>query len=141
MVHKVSSVNLKRKISHQDVLSLITRESGMILLQKPSQSSFIKTFLQHSFLFFWIFYLVHQQRDYLIITPQRILLVINNTIVKQYSSTTLHAINFNGSNDSLEFKDQSEHSYISLQSLFLTYTEIHQLKKNLSLYKKERCSI
>ncbi|TPN86852.1 hypothetical protein [Aquimarina algicola] len=125
-------------MTKKEVDKLIKKESGMILLDKDSEDKFWEIVFKQISILTFIYALLRQKNDYLIVTEKRILFIIRNKIIENKILNGTERLTYNGIQPSFEITDLEQHYSFSLIKLRVSYKEAKLIRERLSKFINQK---
>jgi len=120
-------------MTKKEIDNILKKESGIILLEKVSEHSFLETMFESTTsILSLIYFLSRKKLDLLVLTESRITLFIRNEIYSERILNGINSINYNGISSSLEVTEQNQQFSFPLSKLRISYEESKLIKRKLS---------
>jgi hypothetical protein len=124
----------KKKINN-----ILQTESGIILLEKKSEQSFFETIFSNIISIISVLYFLKRKKnDSLILTKNRIILIIRNKIFIERIFVGIESLNYNGNKTTLEVNDKNQEFSLPLNKLRITYEESKLIKQKLNEFMNRK---
>ena len=108
-------------------------KTEVILLKKESEQSFFETIFSNWISIFSVLYFFTRKKiDSLIISENRIKLIIRNKVYIEQIFTDIKSLNYNENKSTLEINDHDKQFSIPLKKLRITYEESNLIKHQLT---------
>lgn len=120
-------------MTKKEINKILKSESGIILLEKKSEQSFFETIFSNIIsIISALYFLSRKKLDSLIVTENRIILIIRNKIYTEQIFVGIKSMNYNGTKCTLEVTDQNQKFSFSLNKLRVSYEESKLIKQKLT---------
>ncbi|WP_438425441.1 hypothetical protein [Aquimarina macrocephali] len=119
-------------MTKKEIDKLIRNESGIILLKKDSEETFLEILFKELSILTFVYALIKRKIDYLILTEQRVLFIIRNEVIENRVLTGTEKLIYNGIKPSFEITDSEQHYSFSLSKLKVSYEEAKLIRQKLA---------
>ena len=108
-------------------------------MKKKSEQSFFETILSNVVsIISALYFLTRKKIDSLILTENRIILIIRNKIYVERIFIEVVSVNYNGNNSTLEVTDQNQKFSFPLNKLRVSYEESKLIKQKLTEFMNRK---
>ncbi|MFI1770123.1 hypothetical protein [Thalassobellus citreus] len=120
-------------MTRKEINNILKTESGIILLEKESEQSFFEAIFSN-----WVsvlsalYFLTRKKLDSLILTENRITLIVRNKVYIERIFIGIKFLNYNGMKSTLEVTDQNQQFSFPLDKLRVSYEESKLIKQKLT---------
>lgn len=127
------------KMTKEEINNILKAESGIVLLEKESEQSFFETILNNCVsILSAIYFLKRKKFDSLILTENRIILIVRNKVYFERIFIGIESLNYNGIKSSLEVTDQNQEFSFPLNKLRISYEESKMIKQKLTEFMNRK---
>jgi len=124
-------------MTKKEIDNILKTEHGVILLKKESEQSFFETILSNSVsILSGLYSLTRKNIDMLILTDNRITLIIRNKVYIERVFVGIKSLNYNGIKSAIEVTDQNQQFSFPLNRLKVSYEESNLIKEKLTEFIK-----
>jgi hypothetical protein len=126
-------------MTKEEINNILKAESGIVLLEKESEQSFFETILNNCVsILSAIYFLKRKKFDSLILTENRIILIVRNKVYFERIFIGIESLNYNGIKSSLEVTDQNQEFSFPLNKLRISYEESKMIKQKLTEFMNRK---
>ncbi|MFI8380153.1 hypothetical protein [Leeuwenhoekiella sp. NPDC079379] len=126
-------------MTKKEINNILKTESGIILLEKKSEQSFFESIFSNMVsVISALYFLTRKKNDSLILTENRIILIVRNKIYIERIFIGIESLNYNGNKTTLEVIDQNQKFSFPLDKLRVTYEESKLIKQKLTEFMNRK---
>ena len=126
-------------MTKEEINNILKAESGIVLLEKESEQSFFETILNNCVsILSAIYFLKRKKFDSLILTENRIILIVRNKVYFERIFIRIESLNYNGIKSSLDVTDQNQEFSFPLNKLRISYEESKLIKQKLTEFMNRK---
>ncbi|WP_157811806.1 hypothetical protein [Tenacibaculum sp. SZ-18] len=119
-------------MTKKEINNILKTESGIILLEKESEQSFLEVILSNWIsIFSAMFFLTRRKLDILLLIEKRITLIVQNKVYAERNFIRIKSIHYNGIKSILEVTDQNHQFSFPLNKFIISYEESRLIKQKL----------
>ncbi len=120
-------------MTKKEIDNILKIESGIILLEKESEQSFFEAiFSNWVSIFSALYFLTRKKLDYLILTENRIILVLRNKVYIERIFNRVKSLSYNGTKYTIEVIDQNQQFSFPLNKLRISCEESKLINNKLT---------
>lgn len=122
----------KALMTKKEIHTLLKTESGIILLEKESEQSLFETIFSSCVsILSTLYFLTRKKSDSLILTENRITLIVRNKVYIERIFIGIESLHYNGTKSALEVTDQNQQFSFPLEKLKVSSEEAKLIKQKL----------
>ncbi len=122
-------------MTQKEIDEILKNESGIILLKKESEQSFLESlFSSWISVFSALYFLTRKKMDTLILTENRIIFILRNKVYVERIFIEIESVNYNGNKSILEVIDQNQKFSFPLNKLRVSHEESKLIRQKLADY-------
>jgi len=122
-------------MSEKEIDEILINESGIVLLKKRSEKSFLEVIFSGFILILRLLNIVKRKFDFLVLTESRVIQIIRNEVYYKHVVKGIKSVSYNGSTTILKVIDQNQEFSFPLDKLRVTYDESKLIKRRLASYE------